>query len=54
MLSFVLSSAAAKTIFARSTKRAGVLRPRDQAVSVFRSSLESTIVGAVFMDFILL
>jgi len=32
----------------------GRASPRDQAVSVLRSSLESTIVGAVFMGFILL
>src|SRR5271157_1682265 len=54
MVSLVLPSAAAKTIFPRNTKREGVLRPRDHVVSVLRSSLASTMIGAVFMGSILL
>jgi hypothetical protein len=44
----------ANTIFARSTSRAGVLRPRDQANSVLLSSAVNSIVGATRTDFILL
>jgi hypothetical protein len=41
--SFRFPSAAAKTIFARSTTRVGVLRPRDHFVSIVRSSSVKTI-----------
>jgi hypothetical protein len=50
----MLPSAAASTIFARSTNRAGVRRPRDQANNVRRSSFDRLMTGADFMGFILL
>src|SRR6266496_941284 len=51
---FMVPSAAASTILARRTNRAGVLRPRDHEASVCRSSSVNVRTGPVFMGFILL
>jgi len=52
--SFRWRSAAARMILARNTSRIGVLRPRDHASNVFRSSSRNSINGARRMGLILL
>ena len=50
MCRFSLPFAAPRTIFARSTRRACVLRPRDQRIRVARSSVLNSTDGATRMS----
>jgi hypothetical protein len=49
---FIRPSAANSRILDRNTSRVGVLRPRDQRISVFRSSSFSVISQAILIGFI--